>query len=90
GRMDVNPSGTFLICSNLHNGVDIYDIQSREYLLTVPVPVGENLAIPVKFIYSGNHALVGSTSGRVRIITVPQGLLVDELEHPNARSTGAV
>ncbi|KAH6915895.1 hypothetical protein BKA70DRAFT_1216201 [Coprinopsis sp. MPI-PUGE-AT-0042] len=83
GRAAVDGSSRFLACTNLFDGMDIYDIHSGEHLQTVRLPIRVNVALPVRFIYEGSHVLLGSASGRVRIVSVPTGLLVDELEHGN-------
>jgi outer membrane protein assembly factor BamB len=88
GRAAVDDLSRFVVCTNLCDGMDIYDIQLGAHLQTVRLPIRENIALPAKFIYEGSHVLVGSASGRVRIVSVPKGLLVDELEHGNDSNNG--
>ncbi|KAJ2926235.1 hypothetical protein H1R20_g10858, partial [Candolleomyces eurysporus] len=69
GRSALNIKGTLIVCSNLFDGFDLYDIETRSYICTLPQTSPEhiNVPLPVLFVHDNQEILIGSAHGKVQI-----------------------
>lgn len=59
-----------MLCSNLYDGVDLYNLEDRTHIRTFPQESSpdHNVPVPVLFIENGQSALIGSTCGQVTLV----------------------
>ncbi|OCH83985.1 hypothetical protein OBBRIDRAFT_697070, partial [Obba rivulosa] len=81
GCSSLSPDHKTIVISNLLNGFDLYDLQSRVLLQTYTVRMRENVILPVRFIHNGTALLFGSSCGMVTIVDRSTGCLIDVLSH---------
>ncbi|KAF5335840.1 hypothetical protein D9611_009734 [Ephemerocybe angulata] len=69
GRSAVDRAGQTMVCSNLYDGFDIYDIGTCKHLRTIHeyVDSDNNVPLPVLFIHNDAHVLCGTANGRVTV-----------------------
>ncbi|KAF6751278.1 WD40-repeat-containing domain protein [Ephemerocybe angulata] len=83
GRSAVDASGRYLVCSNLYDGLDIYDLEERCHIRTIhdEPDLGNNVVIPVIFIEDDTHILSGTTRGKVPISSTTDSSYLVQLDH---------
>ncbi|KAF6748662.1 hypothetical protein DFP72DRAFT_819961, partial [Ephemerocybe angulata] len=79
GRSLVADDERLLICSNLEDGFDIYNLETRELTRTLPSKIRVNVALSLAA--AGPHAILGSSCGEVMIADVLSGRITQRLHH---------
>ncbi|KAF5324007.1 hypothetical protein D9611_008263 [Ephemerocybe angulata] len=83
GRSAVDSTGRFIVCSNLFDGFDIYDLDKRRYKRTVQnkYDKDQKFVLPALFINNDSDILAGSTNGKVMVVSVINDSMVSRLDH---------
>ncbi|KAG2005923.1 hypothetical protein CC2G_002287 [Coprinopsis cinerea AmutBmut pab1-1] len=83
GRSAIDSQGRYLVCSNLVDGFDVYNLSQRTYIGTIPldIPEDRNVPLPAKFIHKDSYVLLGSACGEVAIASIPECQVVRTLPH---------
>ncbi|KAI0311338.1 WD40-repeat-containing domain protein [Amylostereum chailletii] len=87
GGLSISPEGTTVVITNLYDGLDWYTVPRSKYgqphhVLNTVLPMGrDNVRIPLLHIHNGSTVLVGSSTGKVRLIDVNHGRTLQTLEH---------
>ncbi|TEB22632.1 hypothetical protein FA13DRAFT_1641027, partial [Coprinellus micaceus] len=82
GRASLNPSKSTLVCSNLYDGFDLYDLVSRQYIRTITTGSGQtNVAVMSCFAEQGGNIVLGSSVGRVKIVSAHDDGDFEVLDH---------
>ncbi|RDB26681.1 Vegetative incompatibility protein HET-E-1 [Hypsizygus marmoreus] len=84
GQSTISSDEKRLVVSNLLDGFDIYDLQSRKFVRTIGDCLLENVAIPVAFLGKDcDYVLAGSSNGAVKILDVKSGVIARVMAHRN-------
>lgn len=67
-----------LVLSNLFDGFDLYNIESKKHVKTYPIRNDVNLPLPVVVAADALEVITGSSSGDVHIIDIQD---VQETQH---------
>ncbi|KAF6755599.1 hypothetical protein DFP72DRAFT_811258, partial [Ephemerocybe angulata] len=83
GRSAVDSANRFIVCSNLFDGFDIYDLKYRKYKRTIQnkYDKDQNAVLPVLFVNNDSDILTGSTKGKVMVASVTDDSKVTRLDH---------
>ncbi|KAJ2911831.1 hypothetical protein MD484_g8583, partial [Candolleomyces efflorescens] len=88
GMSAVDSGEALMICSNLYDGFDLYNIQERSYVRTIrrEIPRSRNVMLPALFVCHNSDLdsalLLGSASGQVQILS-STGDVYHRLTHGN-------
>ncbi|KAJ2924422.1 hypothetical protein H1R20_g12672, partial [Candolleomyces eurysporus] len=82
GRSTIDSRGRVMVCSNLHNGFDVYNVREKRHIRTLPHEVHEdvNVPLPVAFIHDDTDVLCGTGCGEVSIRSVTTDSMIG-LDH---------
>ena len=75
GMSAVDSGEALMICSNLYDGFDLYNIQDRSYIRTIrrEIPRSLNVMLPALFVCHNSDLdsalLLGSANGQVQILS---------------------
>lgn len=81
GRSAVNGSGTYLVCSNLFDGFDVYCLDTQQYLRTLPAHNVENVSLSLSFVHTDVEAVFGTANGAVKVVNILSGDMTADLHH---------
>ena len=70
-----------MVVSNLYDGFDVYSLNDRKLIRTLPIYIMENVSLPVTFIHDCETVLLGSSQGAVRIVNIGSGEVLHTLRH---------
>jgi WD40 repeat protein len=73
GHADLSSDEKRIAISNLHGGVDVYELSSTILLTSLKPDADQNVASPVLFIHGGRSILTASSTGRVRLWNAQTG-----------------
>lgn len=69
GRSAIDAEGKYIVCSNLHNGFDLYDLRRRSFVRSIPQRlIGLQYNVPLPALFVGTESdvmLLGSACGEV-------------------------
>ncbi|KAJ2911856.1 hypothetical protein MD484_g8558, partial [Candolleomyces efflorescens] len=86
GPAAVDSNETFMVCSNLFNGFDLYNIKEHQHIRTIyqDIPRTLNVMLPVLFVRHNSELaiLLGSATGHVQIVSFT-GEVFSKLTHNN-------
>ncbi|KAH6902218.1 WD40-repeat-containing domain protein [Coprinopsis sp. MPI-PUGE-AT-0042] len=68
GKSALNERTGSIVCSNLYDGFDFYDLEAEARTRTLHARLIDNVCLPVAFIHNGRDVLLGTSTGTVRII----------------------
>jgi hypothetical protein len=77
----LSPDGQLLAVTNLYDGVDFYDMKSRQQVRSFVDRIEKNVAIDITFIQKGAAILLGGSCGRATICDSKTGEEIIVLEH---------
>lgn len=81
GRSAINASGTYLVCSNLFDGFDVYCLDTQQYLRTLPAHNVENVSLSLSFVHADVEAVLGTANGAVKVVNILSGDMTADLHH---------
>ncbi|KAK0436306.1 WD40-repeat-containing domain protein [Desarmillaria tabescens] len=81
GSAAVDSKGSVLLLQNVGDSFELYDIRSNKLIHIIPADSTIPFLTDVKFTKSGAIAAGGSATGKVRIIHIGSGSVVQELNH---------
>ncbi|EGO23491.1 hypothetical protein SERLADRAFT_469475 [Serpula lacrymans var. lacrymans S7.9] len=86
----LSPRHQYLAVSSIHNGFDIYDLNSDAPIMSFNQPTSKGICIPVLFAHHGFAVLGGSTEGKARLWAIETGNLIHTLHHSDDDTIQAI
>lgn len=83
----MSPDEDLLLVSNLHDGVDLYNLPEVSLAKSIKHLIRHNMPKQVTFAFSGSVAVSGTDSGHVLVHDVNSGALLASLSHSVPRGT---
>ncbi|KAJ8454224.1 hypothetical protein ONZ51_g13155 [Trametes cubensis] len=80
-RMSTMVDSRLLVLSNLYDGFDVYDIESKQYVRTYSVRNHDNLPLPVVATADSLEVVAGTSSGDVCIFDINDVQATQHLDH---------
>jgi WD40 repeat protein len=77
----ITPDESKIVVSNLYDGFDVYSLNDRKHIRTLPIYIMENVSLPVTFVHDCKTVLLGSSQGTVRLVDISTGDILHILRH---------
>lgn len=81
-----------MVCANVQDGFDLYNVHTREHLRTFVkhAPEGANVSLPALFIHDDQDILLGSSGGPISIVKAADGTEVETLKDRGTQVCNAI